>query len=85
MSNFRKNSRHKSYRLTVLKGGKWKRGADCGGYEEAEFAARDLITGRMATRVHIVEISKDGERTVAEVGPVKKLGWPQIKAEVRKF
>jgi hypothetical protein len=60
-------------------------GNNCGDYKEAELAARALITGGTATRVHIVEISKDGERAVAEVGPVKKLGWPQIKAEIRKF
>ena len=85
-ANIKKNRRgRRSYRMMMLKGGKWERGTNCGSYEDAEIAARDLITDGTAMRVHIVEIGKNGERIVAEVGAVKKLGWPHSKVEVRKF
>jgi hypothetical protein len=73
-----------SYRVMMLKGGKWEQGTNYANYEEAEIAARGLITGGTATRVHILEIGKDGGRIVAEVGAVKKFGWPHCKAEVRR-
>jgi hypothetical protein len=72
------------YRVMMLKGGKWQPWTNYESYEEAELAARGLITGGTATRDHILEIGKDGGRIVAEVGAVKKLGWPRGKAEVRK-
>ena len=74
-----------SYCVKMLKGGKWEQqGPNCMSYEDAEIAARGLITGRTATRVHILEISNAGGRIVAEVGAVKKLDWPHSNVEVRK-
>ena len=74
-----------AYRVMMKHGGQWKLWTNYADYGAAELAAVGLIQGGKAIRCHIIEICKDGSRIVAEVGLVKKLGWPHGKAEVRKL
>jgi hypothetical protein len=53
-------------------------------YDEAELAAKGLITGGTATEAHIWQVGTDDKRVVARVRSVKKAGWPHGTAAVQK-
>ena len=57
----------KLYRVVILsrQTAKWETWTNYASYEEAELAAKGLITGGAAAECHILEVRSDGGRIVA--------------------
>lgn len=76
----------KLYRVVILSRmtAKWEWWSNYVSYEQAELAAKGLITGGAAAECHILEIRSDGGRIVAKVTAEKKAGWPHGAAVIHK-
>ncbi len=76
----------KLYRVVILSRmtAKWEMWSNYATYDEAELAAKGLITGGAASEAHILEVRSDGGRIVAKVRSVKQTGWPHGNAAVMR-
>jgi hypothetical protein len=74
------------YRVVMRsrKTSRWEPWTNYSEYNDAELAARGLITGGTATEAHILELGKGEPTIVAYIGSKTKTGWPHGQAVVRR-